>query len=208
MGNFTKEVIVAHVNENGDKLIQLTKITNSSAHLFEMDSNGKLVIGLKCFFDVMEGISEKNDWVREQLKIDVVRNKSIQSNSHDQLMFVICSSDQDVISHSYKKLIKLAQAFARNDESISSYFSETTASQEKYHNLIKWVLNQDVDRIVWANYEALCINDFDTIGQFMKLYIETISLLDEFSLFEMYGANHDDFEYNSTLNNQKRIILF
>lgn len=208
MVNLIKNVIVAHVDESGKKLLKLNDLANGFAHLFDFDANGKLTIGLKSFFDVMEGISQKNDWVREQLKIDVVRNKSIQVGGQDQLMFVICSNDLDVISHSYKKLITLAKAFARNDESISEFLNKTSASDEKYKNLIQWVLSQDYDRILWANYEEMCINEFDTVGQFMKLYVETVSLIDEFSLFEMYGNDAGDFEYNSTLKNQKRIILF
>lgn len=208
MVNLIKNVIVAHVDENGNKLSKLNDLHNSYAHLFDFDANGKLSVGLKSFFDVMEAISNKNDWVREQLKIDVVRNKSIQSDGQDQLLFVICSSDPDVISHSYKKLINLAKAFARNDEIVSEYFKKSTSSADHYKKLIHWVVNQDLDRIVWANFEEMCINEFDTVGQFMKLYVETVSMLDEFSLFEMYGASSDDFDYNSTLSNQNRIILF
>lgn len=208
MANMVKKITVAHVNDQGDKLVQHALLENSLAHLFDMNASGKLAVGLKSFFDVMEGIAKKNDWVREQLKVDVVRNKSIQSAGQDQLMFIICSSDSDVIAHSYKKLLELSKAFALNDSSVTEYLNKTSASQQDYTKLIHWLIDQDYDRIIWSNFEEMCINDFDTIGQFMKLYVETVSLLDEYSLFEMYGASSQNFEFEPTLTLQKRIVLF
>lgn len=208
MANTLKKIIVAHVDNSGQKLVKYAALNNSFAHLFELNDSGDLAIGLKSFFDVMEGISLKNDWVREQLKIDVVRHKSLQNDGNDQLIFIICSNDPEVIAHSHKKLTELSNAYARNDKSVHEYLNKTASSQLAYSNLIQWVMNQNLDRILWSNFEEMCISDFDSIGQFMKLYIETLSMLDEYSLFEVYGTNNDEFQFSSTLNDQKRIVLF
>ena len=207
MAKNSKYIDVVALDKATQQLKVIDTLNNGVAHLFMLDQDSNVKIRIKDFFEVLELISENNDWLRQQLKIDLVRHKVLSSNEVDALQIIVCSNDQEVIDYSYKKLKALHNAFNRIDTLISKFFAEKADIQNEYRKFIEWLSQQDYTNVLWSNIEDMCFNDFSTIGQFMKLYMESSKFLDEYSLFEMYGASENDFD-DFLKNKHKRIVLF